>query len=1478
MARLGEFDVTGLPAGWFDETSTAAGWFDDSLVEASGSGGAAALEASVTSVCAVAGAALTTGISLGAAVTCVSSAITADLKIPKALAAAIAAISSQLSADLTTQLRLNATVTCQATITGAALATEIKAATSIAATSAVISAGLSTGIQLAASVGGVSTTTATLASAVSWQVSWAQIDIPEDLRGTTSCASQATATTLSTAIRLAATVASNSAVTLAFYDPAMVATIASVSSATAKLTVGIEGLASGDSTASGTLTTDIRLAADVRVAEADPLYSKNTLLLHFDGAQGSTTAVDSSSHGYTVTAVGDAHISAGQSVYGGTSAEFSGVLGDAFVTSVDPINLAATLEIEARIWIPSGVTWFPIVTFSPADTRTETLSLGVLNGLLTYRYNGAKISGGIAPVSTNTWVSVGLALTSATAFALSKDGTNVGTGSGSALSGTVTEIEIGRNTALGLSAKGYLDDLRITTGAYRHAGSYDATLPHPDSAVSGAVGRGTLTDLSANIAGVSAVTGGLTTAIQLAASAASVSASTGTLAVTAAAAFEASVTNVCSVLGADLSTGVRLASSISVASAISSAGLTTGIQLHGLIQYAMGLVSDNFNRANGGLGGNWQTLVGSPITYSAPTIVSNAVTVGGGGGNGAKWVGAEFSNDQYAQAKSSGVGTNYTALVLRHDGVNTGYIFRHYHNNGTWNITNVGSTAVLASGDYGSFVSGDIFRFECVANQLSAFRNGAPIVTGVPIGPQYTAGAPGLLILSGGFVDDWEGGGLGSPGVTAVAGLSTGIQLAASVASVTTATGDLSTGIALASSVASVCSVVGADLTTGSATALAASVGSVSSVTSATLTTGVALASSIAAVCAANGTLTTGIALAASIVATGGDPYLANVSLLLHLDGTDGSTTITDSSPTPKTATAFVSAKISTTQSAFGGSSGFITAASNYSRIEVPDHADFAFGSGDFTVEFWVYLTSVTASQILVQKATSTGYYPWQIWLNSSAQVAFRGFDTAPALYFNLAGPGISANTLTFVQARREGSVFSIAINGGTPTTVTAGTNALYAGADHVVVGNYDSLVAAPLLGYIDDLRITKGVARALALPTAAFPDASGGGVTTVGALTTGVALASSIAAVSTVTGASLTTAIQLAATAAAVSTITAADLAGNAAQLAASVATQTSIVSASLTTAVQLAASIAAVSSVANADLTVGAATLVASSSAVSTIISASLTTAVKLAAAVSATTATNADMSAQIRLASSVAAVSTAIGATLTTGVALAAAPAAVSTATGALTTAIRLAGAAASVATATGDLAVTSLLTANLAACVVTTTAALSTGISLAGGAFAVASLTGNLDTGIRLAGAATSVVSVTAGLAANLADLSASITAQSAVTGALITEIRLAGGAFAVATLSGDLYTEIVLAGTGLAASSVTAALGNWLKVTGPARDVTYVLAGPAAMSVPADVKMNVLAEADMRVPQDNLTSFAPVQYAVIVPLDEAKATS
>lgn len=106
-----------------------------------------------------------------------------------------------------------------------------------------------------------------------------------------------------------------------------------------------------------------------------------------------------------------------------------------------------------------------------------------------------------------------------------------------------------------------------------------------------------------------------------------------------------------------------------------------------------------------------------------------------------------------------------------------------------------------------------------------------------------------------------------------------------------------------------------------------------------------------------------------NIVLTGtttGDAYYPQVAALLHFDGVNGSTTITDNSKNNFTITATNGAVISTAQSKFGGASVFLDGTNDY--LVTPTTSAFTFGTGDFTVELWIYQTvsSVSAYKVLV--------------------------------------------------------------------------------------------------------------------------------------------------------------------------------------------------------------------------------------------------------------------------------------------------------------------------------------------------------------------------------------------------------------------------------------------------------------------------------------------------------------------------------
>ena len=65
----------------------------------------------------------------------------------------------------------------------------------------------------------------------------------------------------------------------------------------------------------------------------------------------------------------------------------------------------------------------------------------------------------------------------------------------------------------------------------------------------------------------------------------------------------------------------------------------------------------------------------------------------------------------------------------------------------------------------------------------------------------------------------------------------------------------------------------------------------------------------------------------------------SNTKLCMHMNGTNGSTTFTDSSLSPKVISSSGNIQISTAQSKFGGASCY----GNGGRLSVPDSEDFQF-------------------------------------------------------------------------------------------------------------------------------------------------------------------------------------------------------------------------------------------------------------------------------------------------------------------------------------------------------------------------------------------------------------------------------------------------------------------------------------------------------------------------------------------------------
>jgi hypothetical protein len=215
------------------------------------------------------------------------------------------------------------------------------------------------------------------------------------------------------------------------------------------------------------------------------------------------------------------------------------------------------------------------------------------------------------------------------------------------------------------------------------------------------------------------------------------------------------------------------------------------------------------------------------------------------------------------------------------------------------------------------------------------------------------------------------------------------------------------------------------------------------------------------------------------------DPLFSKVSLLAHMDGTNGSTTFTDQAGHPLTAAG--NAQITTSYSKFGGASGTFDGTGDYVYDTA---AAYAVGTGEFTLECWVRFSSINQGQGIVQ--ISSSYAP-----GTSSGIGF-GLDlagTTPAFFtsgtwINTSAPTPTVGVWYHYALTRASGVMRLFINGTQVGSYNDATN--YTGSAFKIGGWWDNTYLHR--GQIDELRLTKGVARYVSnftVPTLPFPNSA---------------------------------------------------------------------------------------------------------------------------------------------------------------------------------------------------------------------------------------------------------------------------------------------------------------------------------------------------------------------------------------------------
>jgi hypothetical protein len=215
---------------------------------------------------------------------------------------------------------------------------------------------------------------------------------------------------------------------------------------------------------------------------------------------------------------------------------------------------------------------------------------------------------------------------------------------------------------------------------------------------------------------------------------------------------------------------------------------------------------------------------------------------------------------------------------------------------------------------------------------------------------------------------------------------------------------------------------------------------------------------------------------AAPTTTMSGDPYWSNVSLLVDgtsmADATDNGPTITVSNAT----------SVSTTSEGiadpYGSGQNVLDfgAASNNYYVKY-EHPDIAVGTGDWTLEFWIYQTGSNSNKPIIENRTnqSDSTQGWLITSQSDETWDFwyGGVRITTGVYAN------QLNNWHHIAISRESGTTRMFVDGNLEGSTTHSYNVT---EDRIFLGaglySSGSTPSEAIGGYLKDIRLTKGVAR----------------------------------------------------------------------------------------------------------------------------------------------------------------------------------------------------------------------------------------------------------------------------------------------------------------------------------------------------------------------------------------------------------------
>jgi hypothetical protein len=214
----------------------------------------------------------------------------------------------------------------------------------------------------------------------------------------------------------------------------------------------------------------------------------------------------------------------------------------------------------------------------------------------------------------------------------------------------------------------------------------------------------------------------------------------------------------------------------------------------------------------------------------------------------------------------------------------------------------------------------------------------------------------------------------------------------------------------------------------------------------------------------------------------------SNVKLQLHGNGSNGSTTVTDSSTSARTVSVFGNCQISTAQARIGSSSIAFDGTGDYCTI--PQSADFAFGTGDYAFSVQMYRADSTLRAIACGYQDSSNGWSMQVNLTTAGRVIWN--ETGDGVDCETIDGLVAATTWRQVVVGRKGTLLMLFYEG---ELVYFATDSQSITAPVLIyIGSFTRSIttARDWNGYMQELRIIKGECpyqRSFTVQTSAYPD-----------------------------------------------------------------------------------------------------------------------------------------------------------------------------------------------------------------------------------------------------------------------------------------------------------------------------------------------------------------------------------------------------